>query len=394
MTSTASAARTPSTRQSTSLPKSAEDQGAVGTIEGRPTLSTDIDLAATERISVPRYLALVTGVLQQLSTPPEAARDQAAILLEGDLRGHPSHGLRRLDIIVQRIRNGLAVPSAVPFLSWPTAAVLLVDGRRGLGPPTAFRAVDALANRVATTGIAVAAIREANHLGMLAPYVERLAAAGLIGLGLTTSEALVHPWGGTQAMVGTNPVAIAVPTAGEPVVLDMATGQISMGKVLDFAARGVPLPSGVAVDENGQPTTDARAAACGAISPFGGAKGYALSVALEALVGVLTRTSFGRDIHGTLDATELCTKGDLFVAIDPAAFGASETTALDTYLNQLRESAPAPGHDGISVPGDRARRSRLLSLSGGVPLPTVTWHRAMAIARDIGCEFSATPGDD
>jgi len=337
-------------------------------------LSMDV-AAATERIAVPRYLVVTAG-----------------ILLEGDLRGHPSHGLRRLDVLVQRIRNGLAQPATQPALTWSADGVLNVDGRMGLGPPVAFRALDALAGRVARTGIAVAAIRDANHLGMLAPYVELLAGKRLIGIGLTTSEALVHPWGGARAMVGTNPVAIAVPTAGPPVLLDMATGQISMGKVLDFAARGVPLPGGVAVDENGQPTTDANAAVRGAISPFGGAKGYALSVALEALVALLTRTALGPDVRGTLDATERCTKGDVFIAIDPRAVGAADTAALDAYLTLLRRSDPAPGHEAVTVPGDRARSAREQSLAGGVPVLSATWERVLAIAEEVSLDMTALPG--
>jgi LDH2 family malate/lactate/ureidoglycolate dehydrogenase len=237
---------------------------------------------------------------------------------------------------------------------------------------------------VATTGVAVAAVRDANHLGMLAPYVESMAAAGVVGIALTTSEALVHPWGGVHAMVGTNPLAIAAPVPGhDPVVLDMATGQVSRGKVLDHAARGLPLSPGDAVDAAGAPTTDASAAVDGAISPFGGPKGYALGVVLEVLVATLTRTALGDDVRGTLDADDPATKGDLFVALDPARFGAGDAPVA-AYLDALRCAEPAPGHAGVVVPGDRARATRAANLAAGVPVSHGTWTRAREIAAELG----------
>ena len=164
------------------------------------------------RVPVAEHRALSIQVLTALGVPEPAARDQAELLLEGDLRGHASHGLRRLDMLAQRLRSGAVRAAAQPTSTWTTESVLVIDGDGGLGPPVARRAVEELIAKVAGTGVVVAAVRNANHLGMLAPYVESMADAGVIGIALTTSEALVHPWGGTRALVGTNPLAIAVPT--------------------------------------------------------------------------------------------------------------------------------------------------------------------------------------
>ena len=322
------------------------------------------------QVPVEEHLTLSTHVLTGLGVPEGDAREQAELLLEGDLRG-------------QRLRNGAVRASTRPTSTWTTPAVLVVDGDGGLGPPRARRAIEALLDRVGETGVAIAAVRNANHLGMLAPYVESMAAAGVIGIALTTSEALVHPWGGTRAMVGTNPLAVAVPVAGEdPVVLDMATGQVSRGKVLDHAARGLPLTPGDAVDAAGVPTTDAAAAVDGAISPFGGPKGYALGLMLEVLVATLTRTALGEEVRGTLDPTDPSTKGDLFIALDPSAFGPGSAPVAE-YLAALRSAPPAPGHDRVLVPGDRARATRAANLAGGVPVSQVTWARAREIAADV-----------
>lgn len=338
----------------------------------------------TDVVTVPveAHRALSTQVLTALDVPLEAASAQAELLLEGDLRGHPSHGLRRLDMLVRRLRSGAVRAAASPTSRWSTPAVVLVDGDGGLGPPVARRAVAGLLERVPETGVALAAVRNANHLGMLAPYVESMADAGVVGVALTTSEALVHPWGGTRAMVGTNPLAVAVPVPGEePVVLDMATGQVSRGKVLDHAARGLPLAPGDAVDADGVPTTDASAAVDGAISPFGGAKGYALGLVIEVLVATLTRTALGEDVRGTLDPTDPPTKGDLFIAIDPSAFGAG-AAAVAPYLDALRATRPGPGHSRVLVPGDRARATRAAHLARGVPVARATWEQATQLATD------------
>jgi L-2-hydroxycarboxylate dehydrogenase (NAD+) len=329
------------------------------------------------RVPADDHLAVTVRVLTALGAPPTAADEQASMLLEGDLRGHASHGIRRLPVLAGRIAAGLCDPAAEPELHWSTPSALRVDGRTGLGPPVAHRAVDALLARVPETGVAVAAIRRAGHLGMLAPYVERLAGAGLVGLATTTSEALVHPWGAAPAMLGTNPLAAAVPTEGAPVVLDMATGQISRGKVLDHAQRGAPLPEGAAVDATGAPTTDATAALDGAISPFGGPKGYALSLVLELLVASLTGTALGREVRGTLDTTDPVTKGDLLIAVDPAAFGGG--VPLAPFLDELRTLDPAPGHTGVQVPGDRARAVRAANLADGVPIDPGTWAEVTAL---------------
>ena len=336
------------------------------------------------RVPVDDHLELTMGVLTALGVPGPAARDQAEMLLEGDLRGHASHGLRRLDILASRLRNGFARAAAEPTLSWSTPSVLLVDGCGGLGPPTARHAVRALLERVRDTGVAVAAVRNAQHLGMLAPYVEAMAGEGVAGIALTTSEALVHPWGGVRPLVGTNPLAVAVPVAGaEPVVLDMATGQVSRGKVIDHAARDLPLSPGDAVDARGAPTTDATAALDGAISPFGGAKGYALGVVLEVLVATLTRSALGEQVRGTLDAAAPSTKGDLLIALDPGHFGpgAAEVAA---YVDALRAEPPAPGHERVLVPGDRSRSTRAANLADGVPVGRDTWTRAREVAAEVG----------
>jgi LDH2 family malate/lactate/ureidoglycolate dehydrogenase len=223
----------------------------------------------------------------------------------------------------------------------------------------------------------VAAIRNNNHIGMLALYAEKVAENGQVLIALTTSEALVHPWGGRTAMIGTNPIAIGVPAKPRPYVFDMATSLVSMGQVHDYANRGQALEPGWALDADGEPTTDAAAARKGAIAPFGGAKGYALGLSIEVLVAALTASAIGRDVVGTLDSSQPCNKGDVFIVLEPAE---NVAVAITDYLHALRASPPASVARPVTVPGDRAHATRERNIANGIEVASDVWNAICALA--------------
>lgn len=329
-----------------------------------------MNLVATQKVR-----EVAATVLARAGVPPEHAQTQLELLLEAELRGVPSHGLLRLGRIVERIHNGVTDPNARGRHTWRSEGFLAVDGQRGLGPVVAVAALDAVAERVRKTGIAIAAICNSNHVGMLGWYVERMAAQGMIGLALSTSEALVHPWGARRAMLGTNPVAIAVPTgSGEPFMMDIATSIVSMGEIHDYANRGVALPQGWALDAEGHATVSAEAAKSGAIAPFGQAKGYALGLAFELMVASLTGSALGRDVVGTLDSEQICSKGDIFIVIE------GQHRDLTAYLNAIRALEPADGFDKVLIPGERGRECKRERLQRGLPIPDQVWQGLLALA--------------
>ena len=332
------------------------------------------------KISEPSAMALASRLLIERNALADHAECQARVLVEAELKGHPSHGLQRLPRILARIERGLIDPTTRGESRWRAAAVLEVDGRRGLGPVVAMAAIDALNERVGTTGIALAAIRNGNHLGMLASYVERIASEGRIGLAMSSSEALVHPHGGTRAMLGTNPVAIAVPTEGAPLVLDLATSIVSMGKIHTYAASGRPLPEGWARDADGEPTTDAARAKLGSIAPFGDAKGYGLGIALELLVAALAGTALAPDIGGTLDADAVCNKGDVLIVIEPMAVPGLAGTLSD-YLDSVRASPPSIAGRPVGIPGDGAARRRATARKDGFDIAPELWTELHRLSR-------------
>ncbi|WP_188720151.1 Ldh family oxidoreductase [Nitratireductor aestuarii] len=325
-------------------------------------------------ISADLAMSVARALLERAGVPEEHARLQAEVLVQAELRGHASHGLQRLPRLLKRICNGLVNVSTTGRHSWQRSAYLHVEGEAGMGPAVAIAAIQALIARVPETGIAVAGISNSNHLGMLAPYVEQVAEAGCIGIALSSSEALVHPHGGAEAMLGTNPIAIAVPgRPGEPFVLDLATGIVSMGKVHDHALRGEPLEEGWALDAEGRPTTDAEAAKAGSLASFGGAKGFGLGLGFELLVASIAGSAFAPDVRGTLDDRHPANKGDVFIVIDPARNGLAD--AIAGYLDRVRNARVREGAGRILVPGDRARSRRQEALAKGINIAPALWSR-------------------
>ncbi len=313
--------------------------------------------------------ALAMRLLTQRGATAEAALLQTELLIEAELRGLPSHGLQRLPRLLLRIERGLANPNTSGTSTWIRRGFMTVDGQGGLGPVVMMTALRDLAQAVPDCGVAVAAIRHANHIGMLSFYAEAAARMGLASIIMSTSEALVHPYGGTQAMLGTNPIAVGIPTSDEPFILDLATSTVSMGKIHHHALRGDPIPQGWAVDQEGIPTTDANAAKSGAIAPFGGAKGYGLGLAVELIVAALAGSAFAPEVRGTLDESHEANKGDVIILIDPTA-GRGDSRTLATFLQRIRTSLPKDPAQPVAVPGDGARKRRERTEARGIELPT------------------------
>src|SRR5690606_3126936 len=163
-----------------------------------------------------------------------------------------------------------------------------------------------------------------------------------------------------------------------PFILDMATSLVSMGKIHDHANRGLPIPLGWAVDEAGQPTTDAEAAKGGAIAPFGGAKGYGLGLGFELLVAGLTGCAIGTDVVGTLDSDQPCNKGDIFIVWKPLN---DATKSISNYLQALRSSQPADPHSPVRVPGDRGREAQVGRERDEIDIDSTVWAQIEKLAK-------------
>jgi L-2-hydroxycarboxylate dehydrogenase (NAD+) len=319
---------------------------------------------------------LIVTVLSKLGASGPESAIQADVLTEGDLRGHHSHGLQRLPVLATRIKKGLIRVNVDPEYCWTADSVLSVDGKDGLGTFVADSALNVAKSVLGQRGIVAVAIRNSSHLGMIGYYCEKKAREGLICIAMTVSEPLVHPHGGSEALVGTNPIAIGIPSDTTPFLFDMATSTSAIGKILAAKHRGESIPEG-----RGNSTTDPDAALQGALTPAAGAKGYGLGVAIGILAGLLPGAEIGRLVAGTLDTEQRCTKGDFFLVMNPGAFAGGPTLARQVagYLDELRHSRPREGSGAVIVPGDRSRNLREERLRSGIPLPKEVWRAAVRL---------------
>jgi LDH2 family malate/lactate/ureidoglycolate dehydrogenase len=337
-------------------------------------------------VSRQEQMDTIISVLTGLGANQEEASIQADVWTEADLRGIHSHGVQRLPVMVTRIQKGLLKVNVAPEKTWSTGAVLNVDGKDGFGTAISETCLRELVPAANKHGVAVLTIRNAAHIGMVGYYAERRAQEGLVCLAFTTTEVLVHPFGGAEALVGTNPIAIGIPGTPRPFVLDMATSVSAMGKIIAFKHRGEKIPEGWAIDKDGNPTTDPEAALHGSLSPAGGPKGYGLGISIAMLAGLLPGTEIGRKVLGTLDTEYRCTVGDLFILMDPKSFPGGDTLAqgVKGYLDELRASRPGKGFKQVIAPGDPEHQLREERLVNGIPHPEEVWHAAKQLRSTIG----------
>jgi LDH2 family malate/lactate/ureidoglycolate dehydrogenase len=274
----------------------------------------------------------------------------------------------RLPIYAQRIERGLVDPTATPAVD-ATAGIVRVDARGAPGQLAARAACDALIEAGRTHRVATATVRGSAHFGAAGFYARALAAAGFVALVVSNSEPIVVPYGGREALLGTNPIAFAAPAEDEPLSIDMATSASAMGRVMVAQARGETIPTDWGVDETGRPTTDPAAVA--ALLPLGGAKGYALAMLVEVLAGVLGGAAIAGELgnqYRDLDRPQNI--GHWMLALDVAAFmpPAEFTERMRTLSTMVHASAPADPARPVLLPGEPEARILALRRREGIPL--------------------------
>lgn len=315
--------------------------------------------------------AIAERILVAAGARNGAAQTVAASLVESDLAGHDSHGVRRLVQYVESIRAGRLDPAAEPAVEPRGTSTSTVDCRYGFGQVAARLAVTEAHRLAREHGAGVVPIRRCNHVGRLGEYVELLAEKDLIGLAFGNADPSVAPYGGRERRLGTNPLAWAAPRGhGKPPVLaDFATAGIAEGKVALAKAAGKQIEPGLVVGPDGNQTTDpADFYRGGALLPFGLHKGYGLSVLIEIVGGLLSGTGVS-SLPGYDD-----TFGTVLIAVDIGAF-----VPVDEFRRQSEEFCTllgdtAPAGDGrVLVPGEIEATTRAERLRDGIPLSDTTW---------------------
>lgn len=340
----------------------------------------------TVRVAAGDLETLIRNVLVAAGASPENAEAAAEIHVEADRCGVGAQGADYLYYSVQSLERGLIDGKAEPRIVRETAATVLIDGRRGLGHRAALLATEKAVEKARAAGSATVALNNSTDIFMIGAYARRIADAGLVGMVMTSGPPLVHPHGGVEKVLSTNPIAFGIPRAGGAVlVFDMATSAIASSWVRQAAYYGEPLPPGLGVDEEGKPTTDPAAIRNGgAIAPLAGHKGFGLALSIGLLCGPLTGSGMGLDLSGWQGKGEgTAGQGHLFLAVDPAAFGAPDRfiAEVERQIAAIKTSKKAEGVLEILIPGERAAKAMREADADGVILLAETWERVRAIAR-------------
>lgn len=341
----------------------------------------------TLRVAGDDLRALVVNLLKAYACSDAAAACAATVFVEADLRGTGGQGIDYLPYILDNLKAGNIDPRAEPSVRHDAQAVALVDGHRGLGQPAAVLASRLAAKKAKRFGAAVVGVTNSTDIFMIGYYADLIAAEGLVGIVFTSGPPLVHPHGGIERMLSTNPMAFAFPTDREaPVISDVSTSALSSWRVRQAAYHGERMAPGGGIDRNGIPTTDARAIRAGAISPLGAHKGFALGLSVAVMSGLLTGSQVGPDLGGWQDEGPIGYFGHTFIAIDPKALnpGADFPQAVGGYIDRIKRSKKAPGVREILIPGERSARARKEYLRDGVPVLKATWKIIVDIAGDLG----------
>ncbi|WP_298833963.1 Ldh family oxidoreductase [uncultured Piscinibacter sp.] len=307
--------------------------------------------------------------LGHFDVPQDDARCLADSLVQTSLWGIDSHGIARLTHYLNRLAHGSVNARPQLVVTRSGAATAQVAGDRGLGIVVAHRANRVAMELARENGIGAVGVSDSSHCGAVGLYSRAAAREGLIGMAFTHSDKIAAPFGGHRPFLGTNPISLAFPREGsEPVCLDMATTSIPWNRVMNARREGAAIPSGVAVDQDGQDTTDAQTAH--ALRPLGGTdyghKGYGLALIVELLCGPLHGNPFGPQIGPMYAELERPRRlGAFFVALDPMRFAGGPMFAA-TVEQMARTLAAEPGSP--RMPGDPELAAEARRRIDGIPI--------------------------
>ncbi|WP_246531191.1 Ldh family oxidoreductase [Streptomyces bathyalis] len=345
-----------------------------------------------ERMIGARELAdLATELLEGAGLPSRSARHVAGSLVASNLLGHDSHGVRRLPGYIAAVREGLIAPSRTGRVLSRHGATAVVDGERAFGQLAAGLASDELISLCEEFAVGVVTVQDCNHIGRLGEYTARMADEGLVALALSNADATVAPYGGRERRMGTNPMSWGLPR-GEgrpPLVMDWATAAVAEGKLALARTRGLPVADGLLLDSEGAGSRDpGDFYKGGALLPFGGHKGYGLSVVIEIVGGLLSRAGISSSpgYEGHFGTVLIGVRIDAFV---PLAEFRAET---EQFCAALAATAPAQGEKEVLVPGEPEERTRMHRRRHGIPLPSSTWEELLALRGDTAGLGGGQPG--
>ncbi len=335
-------------------------------------------MSDTIRLSPQDLETLIAQALTASGATEANAVSVARALAQAEIDGHHGHGISRIPSYTLHLKCGKVDGTATPEARRPRPALIAVDAKHGFAYPALDVAIAALAQAVPEQGAAFAGITRSHHFGVAGYHAERLAGHGLMAIVIGNAPKAIAAWGGKRAMFGTNPIAFAAPRrAAPPVVIDMALSRAARGLVMAAAQTGEPIPADWALDAQGRPTTNAKAALAGTMLPIGGAKGAALAMMIDMICGAVLNASFGFEASSLFDGEGGPPRlAQLLIAFDPGGFAGAEV-----YAERIaRLIAEIESEEGVRLPGSRRLTRRAEAARSGVVIPARLVETARAIA--------------
>ncbi len=363
------------------------------------------------RLCIDELTGLITRALEKAGASRAMADATAKALVAAEMAGQGGHGLSRVPMYAQHVREGRASGTAEPRIVHEKGATCLIDAQGGLAYLAMELAAREAVRRATEFGVAFCGVTRSHHCGAMDYHLAPLAAAGFIGIGFTNSPAAINAWGGRKPLFGTNPIAAVFPRRGEradslpaqpaacgqraqalaatpdcfanevwrgplPLVIDLSLTEVARGKIMVAARDGKPIPPGWAFDRDGNPTTDAKAALTGSMAAIGGAKGAMLALMVELLCVALTGARFGLENDSFFEPGRPASIGHALLAINPGALAGS-----DVYFERIETLLTAMlADEGVRLPGERRHKSVADARANGIEVSEVLLRQLRELA--------------
>ncbi|WP_062286222.1 Ldh family oxidoreductase [Neomoorella mulderi] len=325
----------------------------------------------TKRFDYLRLKKFCVEIIEKVGVSKEGAEIVGSSLVRANLRGVDSHGIQRLPIYTQRVKEGLINSRAEIRLLRDNYASVLIDGGNGFGQIVAHKAMQECVNRALKYGVGVAGVANSHNFGAGALVAMEALKYDMIGVVVSNAAPTLPPWGGTSLTLGTNPLAVAIPTKMEfPIVLDMATSVVARDKITLYKKMGKKIPLGWALTKDGRPTEDPQEALEGILLSIGGPKGYGLALVIDILAGVMTGAAFGKDVGMLYDMSRPSAVGNFMMAINISSFMEVDVfkERLERLCAQIKASELLPGVNEVFLPGEIEYREEQDRMKNGIPI--------------------------
>ncbi|MFL5134728.1 MAG: Ldh family oxidoreductase [Microvirga sp.] len=366
-------------------------------------------MIASENFSADVIRAQIEAILRAWGMSEEKLRLTAEVMVETDLRGIDSHGISMLTQYAQMQKAGQLQLQAEPRIVRQSASTALLDGGAGLGHPAALMGMNLAIEKALAHDVGIVSVFNSHHFGAAGYYATMAAERGLIGVVSSTTRVIsVVPTNGVERVLGTNPIAVAVPAGPHPsLCVDMSTSVVAANKVKVYALQGKDLPAGWVIDGDGQPVTDSGRAFRqifegheGGLTPvggdgsdMGGHKGYGLGLIAQILSGSLSGASFSPVRNRTQKPSDPDNIGHFFMALNPAAFRPFDAfqSDVEVVIDTLHATKPVHEDEPVLVPGEPEWAARQERLVTGIPIPETLKLKVREIAEAAGAPYLLQP---